>query len=101
VKYLHDNTEVEASVPTKTVNGKTYVLSEQELYHNQQLQSQHIQTKPMRNWQRDMLESDRIMTRAVEDIIAHLGVENMPAPLQEKYQEKIDLRAQQPADYSE
>ncbi len=62
----------------------------------QQIATRYQNKKPLRDWHQLMVKSDHIMTRSVEDLIAYIGVENLPAPLQEKYAEKLALRAQKP-----
>lgn len=55
--------------------------------------------KPMRDWKREMSDSDRYMTRAVEDLIDALSASvksKIAKETMDKYNEKQQIRARKP-----
>ena len=67
------------------------------VYNNGSFDLPDVSTDQLSEWLRQMELSDQIMTRVEEDIITVIGVENLPTPVQEKYNSKLILRANKPA----
>ena len=99
MKKLFDGTEVSLDTPTKNVGGLRYLLTPEEIAEREAEELANAAKKPLKNWQKQIEQTDRDMPRALEDIIDVLTEEQkskLAAQTLAKYNQKKTLRSQKP-----
>lgn len=101
MKTLHDGTEVSLDTPTKLVNGKRYLLTQDEIDAREAEAAAVLKERPLHEWKQQMAKTDEKMPRYLEDVIDVLTSEQKQALVQEtltRYTEKKQLRSKKPTE---
>lgn len=96
MKVLHDNTEVSDDTPTKLVNGKRYLLTDDERAERETFAVGIAADAPFKAWKAEIAAYDQWVDRQLEETVDAIGKENFSEFIQEKYDEKKAVRLAQP-----